>query len=861
MTIETFEPAGTVERLLASLLRGTLKAWLKPAFSPRWSIPAQRRWLGWMAHLNLPPRGVVISPGTLAGLPGEWLRGRDGSPRRGTVLYLHGGAYVVGSPATHRSITGALARGTGMAVFALDYRLAPEHPLPAALHDALAACRALRGAAALPGADALQRADALRGAGPLVLAGDSAGGGLALATALALRDAGEPLPAALVLMAPWVDLTLAQLPPATPGEAMLSRAWVAAGAAHYLAGADPAQPAASPLHADLRGLPPTLLQVGTDDLLHGEVLRLHGALGTAGVAVRCEVSTGRWHVFQSHAGTLPSADQALARACAFIGEVVDQAAATPPADAAATAAPAATAATAAPATPAAPANLAAPAAATAHTVVILGAGMSGLCMAIQLKKAGIHDFVILEKSAGLGGTWWDNRYPGAHVDVPAPLYSFSFAPNPHWARRFASAPEIQAYMRRLAERHGIVPHIRFSSRLSDARFDQTSGHWQLATAAGQRLKARFFVCSTGPLSQARWPDIPGLDDFKGTRLHSARWDHSAPLAGQRVAVIGTGSTASQLIPPIAEQAAQLHVFQRSANWVLPRLDRRYHALDRLLARLPPYAALVRGFWYRVLEWGRKGFDEGTAARKGMLKTAAMHRQRQVADAALRQRLTPTYPLGCKRLIYSNDYLRCFNRPNTELVTTAITRITAHGIVTADGRERPVDVLVCATGFETVQLLSGTTITGCGGRTLREAWGQGPEAYYGLTVAGFPNLFLMLGPNTATGHTSTLLYIEPGVAYAIACMQRVLGSGGKWLDVKPEVFRAHNDALQKRLQGSVWTTCQSWYRTEGGKVVALWPGFTDEYRLAIQRPNFADYNFAHCAAAVWIESNRPWCRFP
>ncbi|MBC7726539.1 MAG: alpha/beta hydrolase fold domain-containing protein, partial [Microbacteriaceae bacterium] len=246
MTIETFEPAGTVDRLLAPLLRGTLKALLKPAFSPRWSIPAQRRWLGWMARLNLPPHGVVISPGTLAGLPGEWLRGRDGSPRRGTVLYLHGGAYVVGSPASHRSITGALARGTGMAVFALDYRLAPEHPLPAALHDALAACRALRGA------------DTLRGAGPLVLAGDSAGGGLALATALALRDAGEPLPAALVLMAPWVDLTLARLPPATPGEAMLSRAWVAAGAAHYLAGADPAQPATSPLHADLRGLPPTL---------------------------------------------------------------------------------------------------------------------------------------------------------------------------------------------------------------------------------------------------------------------------------------------------------------------------------------------------------------------------------------------------------------------------------------------------------------------------------------------------------------------------------------------------------------------------------------------------------------------------
>lgn len=816
MSIETFEPAGTAERLLAPLLRGTLKALLKPAFSPRWAIAAQRRWLGWMARLNLPPRGVSITPGALACVPGEWLRGRDGSPRRGTVLYLHGGAYVVGSPATHRSITGTLARGTGMAVFALDYRLAPEQPHPAALHDTLAACRALREA------------------GPLVLAGDSAGAGLALATALALRDAGEPLPAALYLIAPWVDLTLAQLPPPTPGEAMLTRAWVAAGAAHYLAGADTAQPGASPLHADLHGLPPTLIQTGTDDLLHAEAGRLHDALAAAGVAVRGEVTAGRWHVFQSHAGTLPSADQALARAAAFIGQAVDRAAA-----AASTAASTATSA----ATPTATSTATSAADSTApeaHPVVILGAGMSGLCTAIQLKKAGIHDFVILEQSAGLGGTWWDNTYPGAQVDVPAPLYSFSFAPNPHWTRRFASAPEIQAYMRRVAERHGITPHIRFGTRLADARFDEATGHWHLATAAGQRLKARFFVCSTGPLSQARWPDIPGLDDFKGQRLHSARWGPGVDLTGQRVAVIGTGSTASQLIPPIAEQAARLQVFQRTANWVLPRLDRRYNALDRLLARLPPYAALVRGVWYRVLEWGRKGFDEGTVARKGMLKTAAMHLERQVNDAALRERLTPTYPLGCKRLIYSNDYLRSFNRPNTELVTEAISRITAQGIVTADGRERAVDALVCATGFETVQLLSGTTITGRGGRTLREAWASGPEAYYGLTVAGFPNLFLMLGPNTATGHTSTLLYIEPGVQYAIACMRQVLGRGGKWLDLKPAVFRAHNEALQARLQGSVWTTCQSWYRTAGGKVVALWPGFTDEYRRAIAQPNFDDY---------------------
>ncbi len=833
MTVQTFEPAGAREALLAPLLRGVLKALLKPAFSPRWSIAAQRRWLGGMAKLNLPPRGVLITPGAtgLAGaaadLPGEWIRPRTGCARRGTVLYLHGGAYCVGGPATHRPITGALARGTGMAVLALDYRLAPEHPFPAALHDALAAF------------------DALRVLGPVVLAGDSAGGGLALATALALRDRRESAvaavagrapadaatghvaaappdaPAALLLLAPWGDLTLARLPEPTPGEAMLSRPWVEACAAHYLAGADASQPGVSPLLADLRGLPTTLIQVGTDDLLHAEALRLHSALLAASVPVRCEVTARRWHVFQLQARVLPCANEALARAAGFIGPAVDQAAAL------------AATSTVGPATTSPVED---------HQVVILGAGMSGLCMAVQLKKAGMHDFVMLEKSAGLGGTWWDNRYPGAQVDVPAPLYSFSFAANPHWKRRFADAPEIQAYMQRVAAQHGVNPHLRLGTRLAEARFDEASGHWHLTTEHGQRLRARFFVCSTGPLSQARFPDIPGLAGFQGRLLHSARWDAAADLSGQRVAVIGTGSTASQLIPPIAARAAQLHVFQRTANWVLPRLDRHYNALDGLLARLPPYAAAVRGLWYRALELGRKGFDEGTFARRRMLKMAADQLHDQVADPALRAKLTPPYPLGCKRLIYSNEFLPTFARSNTELVTEAITRITPHGVVTADGRERAIDALVCATGFDTVQLLSTLQVTGRGGRTLRETWQDGPEAHHGITVAGFPNLFLMLGPNTATGHTSTLLYIEPEVRYAIRCMQQVLAAGQRWLDVKPEVYRASNDSLQARLQGSVWTTCNSWYRTEGGKVVALWPGFTDEYVQALRRPDFTEFVF-------------------
>jgi cation diffusion facilitator CzcD-associated flavoprotein CzcO/acetyl esterase/lipase len=794
MTLHEYPPHGALERIAATLLRTTLKLLLKPAFSPRVPIRWQRRWLRAISALTLAPRGVSIEPAQLAGMPGEWVRPREGAARAGTVLYLHGGAYCVGSPATHRALTGRLARATGMAVFALDYRLAPEHRFPAATDDAGAAARALAAA------------------GPLVLAGDSAGGGLALATAVALRDAAGPRPAALVLLSPWVDMAMDGTPPTPPpGEAMLSVPWARACAAHCLGDADPRHPWASPLRADLAGLPPVLVQAGTDELLHGQALALHAALEAAGVTARCEITPGRWHVFQMHGGVLPSAGAAIERMAGFAGAEVDRAAATA-------------------------GRL------EEHEVVILGAGMSGLCMGVQLRRAGQTDFVILEKSQGMGGTWWDNRYPGAHVDVPAPLYSFSFAPNPRWRRRFASAPEIHAYMESVARRFGVRPHMRLGHRVTEARFDEASGRWEIATEAGLRLRARFFVCSTGPLSQPCWPDIPGIDEFRGRRLHSAQWDPAADLGGQRVAVIGTGSTASQLVAPIARQAAWLHVFQRTANWVLPRIDRRYFTVDRLLARVPPWAWAVRRFWYHVLEWGRRGFDQGTLARRGMLRLAELHLRRQVRDPALREKLRPPYPLGCKRIIYSNDFYPALGRPNVELVTEPIERITAHGIVTRDGVERPLDTLVCATGFDTVHLLSSLRIAGLGGVTLADAWRDGPEAFHGITVAGFPNLFMMLGPNTGTGHTSTLLYIEPEVRYAMACMERVRLGGHRWIALRPEVQQAHNARLQARLDGSVWTACRSWYRMANGRIVALWPGFTAEYVRAIERPSFDDYVF-------------------
>ncbi|WP_291013164.1 FAD-dependent oxidoreductase [Hydrogenophaga sp.] len=793
--MQVFTPQGWLEKLLAGLQRASLQLLIKPVFSPRFSIGFQRRWLSLLAKLSLPvPRAAVVTADQVGGVPGEWLRPRkhNHATPPATVLYLHGGAFCIGSPRTHRSLTARLSLASGLPVFALDYRLAPEHPYPAALNDALAAFRALR-------------VD-----GPVIVGGDSAGGGLALALAMALRDAGEPGPASLLLLSPLGDaVTPDLLPVPPPGEAMLSTAWAQACVDFYRGQYSAAEPGISPLRGDLSGLPPTLIQAGTDELLHDQALALETALQAAGVHTRGEITQHRWHVFQLHGGVLKSSDEAIVRLASFAHAHLPRESE----------------------------------GVTEHEVVILGAGMSGLCMAMQLQRAGQHDFVLLEKQPGLGGTWWDNTYPGAHVDVPSPVYSFSFAPNPGWTRRFAGAREIQTYMQQLAERHGLTERIRFSTRLAEARFDEASGLWHFTTEDGRRLRSRFFVCSTGPLNQPRWPDIPGLDGFQGQRLHSARWDHSLPLAGQRVAVIGTGSTASQLIAPVAEQAKQLFVFQRTANWVMPRLDRRYGALDRALAQSTLYNRGVRWCWMHILEWGRRGFDEGTLARKGMLKTAAMHRQRQVPDATLRAQLTPDYPLGCKRIIYSNDFFPALGQLHVALVTTPIERFTPTGIVTSDGQAREIDVLVCATGFDTQHLLSSITVTGRGGQTLAQAWQAGPEAYQGVSVAGFPNLFLMLGPNTATGHTSTLLFIEPEVQHAIACMQAVRAGGQRSIEVSEDAMATYNRELQARLGGSVWGQCRSWYRMNDGKIVAIFPGFTAEYVSAVRQPDLSRYRFA------------------
>lgn len=469
-------------------------------------------------------------------------------------------------------------------------------------------------------------------------------------------------------------------------------------------------------------------------------------------------------------------------------------------------------------------------------VLILGAGMSGLAMAIALKRAGRSDFMVVEKSAGLGGTWWDNRYPGAHVDVPAPLYSFSFAPNPRWQRRFAAAPEILAYQQRLAGQHGLAPHLRLNTAVQSATWDEAAACWRVLLEGGELIEATCFVCSTGPLSVPRWPSIEGLGSFAGARVHSARWDGSVPIAGRRVGVIGTGSTASQLVPELAKSAASLTVFQRTPCWVLPRLDRRYGALDRLLFHLPGWNRAARAFWAATSESFRRGFEPGSGAQQRLMALARGHLKRQLrGDVALMERLRPAYPIGCKRIVFSSDYWRSFTLPQVRLETGAIGRITPAGVRLAGGTEHALDVLVCATGFDVEGSLA-VPITGRGGTTLQAVWRNGAFAHLGTTVAGFPNLFLMLGPNTATGHTSTLLFIEPQVQLVMRALQ-VLRER-RWLDVKATVVDSFNAELQQRLTGSVWMQCSNWYRAASGRNVAIWPGYTREYRQRLAAVVFA-----------------------
>ncbi len=395
---------------------------------------------------------------------------------------------------------------------------------------------------------------------------------------------------------------------------------------------------------------------------------------------------------------------------------------------------------------------------TPHTrIAIVGSGFAGLGLAIRLRRSGVEDFVVLERGADVGGTWRDNTYPGCACDVPSHLYSFSFAPNPEWTRTFSPQPEIQAYLRRCARDFGVLPHIRFDTALEEARWDEASDRWQLRTSRGS-LTAQFLVAAQGALSEPSMPDIPGIDSFRGEVFHTARWNPHAELRGRRVAVIGTGASAIQVVPRIQPEVARLVLFQRTPPWVMPHRDRPIREWERSLYRHVPAAqrAVRTGIY-----WGRELFVLGFSGGAMPLgeRIARRHLRAQVADPELRRKLTPHYRMGCKRVLISNDYYPALTRPNVDVVTEPIREIRSHAVVTADGVAHEVDAIVVATGFRVSDMPIAGVVHGRGGRSLDEAWQGSPQAHLGTSVAGFPNLFMMTGPNTGLGHTSMVFMME------------------------------------------------------------------------------------------------------
>lgn len=469
-------------------------------------------------------------------------------------------------------------------------------------------------------------------------------------------------------------------------------------------------------------------------------------------------------------------------------------------------------------------------------VAIIGSGFSGLCMAIRLKQEGCSDFVVLEKGSEVGGTWRDNTYPGCACDVQSHLYSYSFEPNPYWSRMFAPQPEIHAYLRHCADKYGLRPHLRFGKKLVEARFDEDGRAWVLKIEDGSVVVARAVVSGMGALHVPSYPRIRGMTRFKGVSFHSAQWQHDYAFEGKRVAVIGSGASAIQFVPQLQKRVQQLTLFQRTPSWILPKPDRPMRQAERWLFReLPWTQQLLRARIYWQLESRVLGFAVHPKLMKLVEWIARRHIRKQITDPELREKVTPRYTIGCKRILISNDYYPALNSSNVEVVTTGIREITARAVLTTDGRRHEVDAIVYATGFQAQELVPRGTILGRNGRDLVDAWPQGPEAYLGLNVAGFPNFFFLLGPNTGLGHNSMIFMVESQVEYVLDALRQMRAQQWQTVDVREDVQQAFNRRIQKELSSAVWASgCQSWYLNESGKNTILWPGFTWKYRAKTRR---------------------------
>jgi cation diffusion facilitator CzcD-associated flavoprotein CzcO len=482
-------------------------------------------------------------------------------------------------------------------------------------------------------------------------------------------------------------------------------------------------------------------------------------------------------------------------------------------------------------------------------VLIVGAGFSGICMGIKLLEAGMKNFLLIEKSEDVGGTWYENRYPGCACDVPAHLYSFSFERNPGWTRMFAGQQEIWQYLRSCVQRYGLTPYIRFKTRFHEAAWEEADGHWRICASDSTRddliIRARVLVSGMGALHVPHYPEIPGVERFAGPSFHSATWPSDVDLSGKRVAVVGTGASAIQFIPQIAPRTGKLYVFQRTPAWIVPRLDFGIPEKWReRFRRMPALTWALRKALFFALEWRVLSFLGDRVVREHIEKIARGHLERSVPDPKLRAALTPRYQIGCKRILLSDDFYPALQRPHVELVTERIAEVRERSIVTEDGVERPVDVLIYGTGFYVTEQFIGMKLFGRDGIEIHDVWRNGISAYLGVTVSGFPNFFILLGPNTGLGHNSVVLMIEAQVGYIINCLklmhERKIGA----MEVRAESQKHFAADVRDRMARTVWQSggCRSWYQdTHTGENTALWPRSVIAYMRNMRSVSTAEYD--------------------
>ncbi len=480
---------------------------------------------------------------------------------------------------------------------------------------------------------------------------------------------------------------------------------------------------------------------------------------------------------------------------------------------------------------------------------MVGAGLSGICMAARLREAGVEDFAVIDRADEIGGTWRDNTYPGCACDVPSALYSFSFEPKADWSRLFAGQEEIRAYAHTVAERHGVVGHLRLGVEMEDAAWDEGAQRWRVRTSAGE-YEAQVLVAGTGPWHEPVYPDLPGLDGFEGEVFHSSRWNHDHDLAGRRVAVVGSGASAVQFVPEIAPAVERLHLFQRTPHWVLPKADRPLTRFEqRLLARVPGALRAFRAALYNLSELLGHGLRRERAMRH-LQRIGERHLERQVRDPELRAALTPSYTLGCKRTLFSNVYYPALARENVEVVPAAVAEVRANSVVGADGVEREVDTIVLGTGFKLLDMPIAKLLRGTDGQTMAEVWEGSPRGYLGTTVAGFPNAFVLLGPNLGNGHSSATVIMEDQARYVVDALRTMAALGLGSVDVLTSVQDEFNARVDERLAGTTWNAggCASYYLDSNGRNSFMYPWSTLHYRRRTRRFDVRNYDARPAVAA-------------